>query len=449
MSDLSLRRRALLRGSAGTLGAGALATTTVSAAAEALSLDVSLVGEVPSGPGEEATLAVTVRNETDRSLRVVLDYHDAASSCCHVQGDCSRMLPPPPIPTENVVDHSDAGAAYDPVSWEWDSLPAGSERRVTVTFTLPSELPAGAEDLSFGAAAPSLCDVEGLDPFASASVPIPAAGTSLSAAFSYSPTNPAVGETVTLDARASAPMDAPIEAFDWDVGDDGTVDATGDVATVTFDEGGDHPVSLRVTERITRTVRGRTVTVPLTDDVTKTVTVREPSPLTTTPSTLDFGTTVAGTTRTTSLSVENRADESVRVSEIDTPTGLAVVPDCEVNYWFVEYGCDPTPPFDVGANGETTVTVSFTAPTAGIVSAVEGPATVRTADGGVSVPVTAASIASARTLATFEATAREFATFLGTGRDAGAAAVGDEVVGMYEDVIQFAGNRIGRQYRDA
>lgn len=62
------------------------------------------------------------------------------------------------------------------------------------------------------------------------------------------PPDPTPGTTVTLDASASSDPDTEIETIEWDVGDDGTVDARGETAEVTVEEAGAVAIRLRVVD---------------------------------------------------------------------------------------------------------------------------------------------------------------------------------------------------------
>jgi len=80
------------------------------------------------------------------------------------------------------------------------------------------------------------------------------------------PRDPLVGETVTLDASDSEDPENAIRSYEWDVGDDGTVDATGETATVEFTEAGTRAVVLTVTDD-----------GGATDSLRTSVSVREPN----------------------------------------------------------------------------------------------------------------------------------------------------------------------------
>ena len=66
------------------------------------------------------------------------------------------------------------------------------------------------------------------------------------ARFTFSPTNPAVGQTVFFDASASFDPDGFIVQYLWDFNSDGSFDASGRTATNTIFFAGAHLVTLRV-----------------------------------------------------------------------------------------------------------------------------------------------------------------------------------------------------------
>jgi hypothetical protein len=69
------------------------------------------------------------------------------------------------------------------------------------------------------------------------------------AAFTFAPTAPVVGEPVNLDGSGSADSDGTVASYAWDFDDDGEHDdATGAMTTTSFTTAGDHTVSLLVTD---------------------------------------------------------------------------------------------------------------------------------------------------------------------------------------------------------
>jgi len=66
--------------------------------------------------------------------------------------------------------------------------------------------------------------------------------------FSFTPERPRAGEPVTFDASASFDPDGQIVKYEWDFDGDGVTDAEGVRVTFTFDEPGDYPVTLTVTD---------------------------------------------------------------------------------------------------------------------------------------------------------------------------------------------------------
>ena len=72
--------------------------------------------------------------------------------------------------------------------------------------------------------------------------------TAPTASFDFSPTEPYVGQSTDFDASASTDVDGSITTYEWDWESDGTYDATGETATHAFGSGGNHTVTLRVTD---------------------------------------------------------------------------------------------------------------------------------------------------------------------------------------------------------
>jgi len=84
--------------------------------------------------------------------------------------------------------------------------------------------------------------------------------------FSFTPSDPKSGETVTFDASASSPFSGKIVKYEWDFDKDGKIDTTGKIVDYVFSSVGDHLVTLRVTDES-----------GATDSRTKTVSVEETS----------------------------------------------------------------------------------------------------------------------------------------------------------------------------
>ena len=72
-------------------------------------------------------------------------------------------------------------------------------------------------------------------------------GSTPTAAFDVSPESPTTGELVSFDASASS-SDGEIVSYEWDFDGDGTHEDAGESVQTSFDEAGDVPVTLRVTD---------------------------------------------------------------------------------------------------------------------------------------------------------------------------------------------------------
>lgn len=115
-----------------------------------------------------------------------------------------------------------------------------------LTFTIPSDVP----DDTFYSIEALAANQQGqiAEPDDYFSVSSGDGNVAPTAEFAVSPDTPAPGETITLNASASSDSDGSIASYDWDLDDDGTIDATGETTTVAFDEAGSYDATLRVTD---------------------------------------------------------------------------------------------------------------------------------------------------------------------------------------------------------
>jgi len=112
-----------------------------------------------------------------------------------------------------------------------------------------------------------------------------------SAAFSYAPSSPNVGEQVSFDGSASSDPDGgSIQSYSWDFDGDGTADASGQQPTHTYERAGTYQVELTVTDD-----EGQTAST------TETVTVEE---------TVAYAVNAGGGSYTASSGVEYAGDTS-------------------------------------------------------------------------------------------------------------------------------------------
>jgi PKD repeat protein len=129
-----------------------------------------------------------------------------------------------------------------------------------ITFTFPDDSTATDTDAPFDAPAIKhafttagtktvtmrIVDIAGEDTFVAHTIRINAAPT---AAFTFSPASPDLGERVSFSAAPSTDDVAlPANGYQWDFNDDGNWDATGQTVTHEFANSGDRTVRLRVTD---------------------------------------------------------------------------------------------------------------------------------------------------------------------------------------------------------
>ncbi|WP_276278153.1 PKD domain-containing protein [Haloarcula regularis] len=98
-------------------------------------------------------------------------------------------------------------------------------------------------------------------------------------AFTYTPSSPDPGESVSFDASGSSDPDGTISSYAWDFDDDGTTEATGQTATFSYPSAGDYTARLLVTDDD-----------GATNGESKVISVASPSP----PSVSITGTSVTG-----------------------------------------------------------------------------------------------------------------------------------------------------------
>ncbi|MDZ5812016.1 PKD domain-containing protein, partial [Halorubrum sp. AD140] len=168
------------------------------------------------------------------------------------------------------------------------------------------------------------------------------------------------GESIALDAGDSEDTDGEVDAYEWDLDDDGAVEETGSTAAVDFDDDGTYPISLTVTDD-----QGATDTVETNVTVenrrpTAAATVNDSEPTAGEPVTFDAG------------------ESSDPDGEVDAHEW-----DLDGDGEFERTDADPTAVFeepgertvavrvtdDDGATNETTVTVDVNAPPSAAIDA--------------------------------------------------------------------------------
>jgi PKD repeat protein len=116
--------------------------------------------------------------------------------------------------------------------------------------------------------------------------------------FSYSPTKPAAGQEVSLDASGSSDSEGYIAQYQWDFDGDGVSEARGEQVTHTFDSTGQHTIELTVVDNNEATSK-----------INKTIKITQRT------STTD----VVQSTSAVSATTEKTTDETKSVSSTDPP----------------------------------------------------------------------------------------------------------------------------------
>ena len=171
------------------------------------------------------------------------------------------VSPSNPMVGESVTFDGTSSADADGriVSWRW-TFEGGNRRltlqgaRVNVRFTN-----AGTVNVTL-----TVTDDNGATNSTSQTLTVGRQNQAPNAQFSVSPQQPEVGQTVTLDARASSDPDGQIQQYDWDIDNDGRTDASGPVVQTSFNQPGLFQVRLTVTDD-----RGAT------DSVTRSISVQQ------------------------------------------------------------------------------------------------------------------------------------------------------------------------------
>lgn len=154
------------------------------------------------------------------------------------------FTPPAPQPNQWVV--FDASASYDPdgtvVLYQWDFNNDGifdaSGKIAAYRFTSPGTYQVRLQ----------VTDNQGATAQAIKEVTVALPNQPPVARFSFSPTTPRVGDWIRFDATASYDPDGQIVSYQWDFQDDGTFDATGQIAFFQYSAPGTYTVRLVVTD---------------------------------------------------------------------------------------------------------------------------------------------------------------------------------------------------------
>jgi PKD repeat protein len=148
--------------------------------------------------------------------------------------------------SDNALDvqlwNVDTDAVIDHKFWNADNLERGYEKEYT--FVASDELSQSPPDTLRLQGRTN----QGGPDSSIHSINITSGNNPPTASFTYSPTNPTVGEIVTFDASGSGDSDGSIQSYSWDLDNDGMTDATGPSVSFSFETTGNHQVSLTVTD---------------------------------------------------------------------------------------------------------------------------------------------------------------------------------------------------------
>jgi PKD repeat protein len=151
----------------------------------------------------------------------------------------------------------------DSLSYSWSGDVSGSGSIISRSF-----IPSGSKSITL-----TVSDSKGESDSITKSVPIKGPPN---ASFSFTPSNPSIGEPLIFKASSSSDQDGSISSYEWDWDDDGNYEDTGEIATHSFSAPGDYNVELNVTDNQSLTnTSSRTVTV--SDDTNPSI--NNPSPI--------------------------------------------------------------------------------------------------------------------------------------------------------------------------
>ena len=211
----------------------------------------------------DKTVALTVTDNesaTDSTTQTVTVSTDNAAPTASF-----TYSPTSPAPDETITfdasGSSDSDGTIESYEWDFDGDGTTDATGETVTTNYSTT---GDKTVSL-----TVTDNESATDSTTQTVTVSDSNSAPTASFSYSPTSPAPGETVTFDASGSSDSDGTIASYEWDFNGDGTTDATGQTVTTSYSTTGDKTVSLTVTDDDSAT-DSTTQTVTVSDSTTTT-----------------------------------------------------------------------------------------------------------------------------------------------------------------------------------
>jgi PGF-CTERM protein len=188
-------------------------------------------------------VALTVRDRADYTDTVVINLtvaEDTERPTADVAEGDRRVYTDATVRFDGSASDDDVGVGT--YEWRFGDGDNATGETVTHTFAEPSGTTPDAVNLTVtdrtGKTDTTTVNVTAVDPAADDTAPTAEAGPERHAV---------LGRAVTLDGSASTD-DVAVERYEWDVGNDGTVDATGATPSYTFTETGAVEVALTVTD---------------------------------------------------------------------------------------------------------------------------------------------------------------------------------------------------------
>ncbi|MCS4122863.1 BspA family leucine-rich repeat surface protein [Salinibacter ruber] len=214
-----------------------------------------------SSAGEKA-VALTVEDgdgatgEASETVAV-----EAANQSPTASNDSAQTEAGQPVTTDVLANDTDPDGSLDASTVQVESGPSNGSASAnsdgTITYA-PDDGFTGTDSYTY-----TVADTEGArSSEATVMIEVNEGNRPPTASFSFDPSDPNVGETMTFDASGSEDPDGTIAEYRWDFDNDGETEATGQTASTSFPTPGEKAVALTVEDGDGAT-REATETVPV------------------------------------------------------------------------------------------------------------------------------------------------------------------------------------------